>query len=98
MDQVLQDKQQARSQAFEARVTRGGAPPRPLGTQATIITNQPTITMTSGSISTAKQITAQVARESMITVCVEVRTNGKIDSLFGSWNRGYSDTTTMAGH
>ncbi|KAF8519423.1 hypothetical protein JB92DRAFT_3112377 [Gautieria morchelliformis] len=81
--------------AFNARLSRNGSQPHPASNPLSQVNNQPTISLTTKSITAAKQA-AGPAREAHLTVCINVRTRGKISSAFGSTVRAYPESVTMA--
>ncbi|KAF8519431.1 hypothetical protein JB92DRAFT_3112393 [Gautieria morchelliformis] len=81
--------------AFNARLSRNGSQPHPASNPLSQVNNQPTISLTTKSITAAKQA-AGLAREAHLMVCINVRTRGKISSAFGSTVRAYPESVTMA--
>ena len=83
LDQIISDKQQDRSGAFNARITRSGAQPGPATNPLGKILNPPTVDLTMDGTDGAKHFTGST-RAAHITVCIDVRIKGKISSTFGS--------------
>ncbi|KAF8525671.1 hypothetical protein JB92DRAFT_2875634, partial [Gautieria morchelliformis] len=86
--QILIDKHHDRAMAFNAQLSRNGSQPHPAPNPLSQVNNQPTISLTTESITTAKQV-AGLACEAHLTVCIDVRTRGKTSSAFGSTFRAY---------
>ncbi|KAF8511093.1 hypothetical protein JB92DRAFT_3144212 [Gautieria morchelliformis] len=95
VDQILIDKHHDRVMAFNAQLSRNGSQPLPASNPLSQVNNQLTISLTTESITAAKQA-AGPACEAHLTVCIDVRTRGKISSAFGSTVRAYPESVTMA--
>ncbi|KAF8513198.1 hypothetical protein JB92DRAFT_3166905 [Gautieria morchelliformis] len=78
-----------------ARLSQNGSQPHPASHPLSQVNNQPTISLTTESITAAKQA-AGLAREAHLMVCINVRTRGKISSAFGSTVQAYPELVTMA--
>ncbi|KAF8508556.1 hypothetical protein JB92DRAFT_2832320 [Gautieria morchelliformis] len=85
VDQILIDKHHDCVMAFNARLSRNGSQPHPASNPLSQVNNQPTISLTTESITAAKQA-AGPAREAHLT----------ISSAFGSTVRAYPESVTMA--
>ncbi|KAF8573695.1 hypothetical protein K439DRAFT_1624887 [Ramaria rubella] len=95
IEQMLTDKAQERSNAFNAHISRDGALPRtPATNPLSHINNQPTISMTSDAILQAKQAVGS-SHDTIIMVCMDVHYKGKISPAFGATTRSMSESVSM---